>query len=385
LFLKAQEAEIVVDRVVKIKSNYFKDKLIKLLFNIFKYCRSSKRHKHRSRSKDKKKHRTRSPEKTAPRPSTNGSSLPKVSSTSSLGVTTTSIKDYSPKPSLTKSDSLKDLATSSTTTPIVQKVAEPIDKESEQRRLEEEMRKRRERIEKWRTEKKQKEVRAQVEHPHNQVAGKAWNLEDDDEEEDKGDVTIAGATAKQQLQLKRDSILQQKQEQQQLQEQLIRERELLVKQQALENENEEDPLDAYMKEISKVAKSDAKKVSVVTANVKTSVIIKTEPDEKPLTDIKEEPKSESMVVTSKIKIVEGAAKVTKEKGDIMEQDIDGLEYLSDEEAGAAESEEMSLVKPKNKAEMIFTDHTKVYYRPFRKNFYVEVPEIKEMSQEGKIL
>ena len=31
------------------------------------------------------------------------------------------------------------------------------------------------------------------------------------------------------------------------------------------------------------------------------------------------------------------------------------------------------------------DHNKIYYRPFRKNFYVEVPEIAHMTQEGRVL
>jgi len=29
------------------------------------------------------------------------------------------------------------------------------------------------------------------------------------------------------------------------------------------------------------------------------------------------------------------------------------------------------------------DHTKIYYRPFRKDFYVEVPEISRMTAEGQ--
>ena len=29
------------------------------------------------------------------------------------------------------------------------------------------------------------------------------------------------------------------------------------------------------------------------------------------------------------------------------------------------------------------DHERIYYRPFRKNFYVEVPEIAKLEQEGK--
>jgi len=31
------------------------------------------------------------------------------------------------------------------------------------------------------------------------------------------------------------------------------------------------------------------------------------------------------------------------------------------------------------------DHTKIYYRPFRKDFYVEVPEIRNMTQEGCLI
>lgn len=29
------------------------------------------------------------------------------------------------------------------------------------------------------------------------------------------------------------------------------------------------------------------------------------------------------------------------------------------------------------------DHSKVYYQPFRKNFYVEVPELAKLTPEGK--
>ena len=29
------------------------------------------------------------------------------------------------------------------------------------------------------------------------------------------------------------------------------------------------------------------------------------------------------------------------------------------------------------------DHDKIYYAPYRKNFYVEVPEIANMTAEGK--
>ena len=34
-------------------------------------------------------------------------------------------------------------------------------------------------------------------------------------------------------------------------------------------------------------------------------------------------------------------------------------------------------------ELTVVDHERIYYRPFRKNFYVEVPEIAKLEQEGK--
>ena len=33
-------------------------------------------------------------------------------------------------------------------------------------------------------------------------------------------------------------------------------------------------------------------------------------------------------------------------------------------------------------ELMAVDHNKIYYAPFRKNFYMEVPEIANMTQEG---
>jgi len=33
-------------------------------------------------------------------------------------------------------------------------------------------------------------------------------------------------------------------------------------------------------------------------------------------------------------------------------------------------------------ELAAVDHAKIYYRPFRKDFYVEVPELRNMTPEG---
>ena len=33
-------------------------------------------------------------------------------------------------------------------------------------------------------------------------------------------------------------------------------------------------------------------------------------------------------------------------------------------------------------DLVLTDHSKVYYAPFRKNFYVEIPELARLTPEG---
>jgi ATP-dependent RNA helicase DDX46/PRP5 len=68
----------------------------------------------------------------------------------------------------------------------------------------------------------------------------------------------------------------------------------------------------------------------------------------------------------------------------MEQDIDGLEYEDEETTDSFETAGSLISKIKTKSEMVFTDHSKVYYRPFKKNFYVEVPEINKMSDDEVI-
>ncbi|CAF4540404.1 unnamed protein product, partial [Rotaria magnacalcarata] len=86
----------------------------------------------------------------------------------------------------------------------------------------------------------------------------------------------------------------------------------------------------------------------------------------------------SSAVTSRVSVRSGVAKRAKEKGLIMEQDIDGLEYSSEEETAkpAEELDELlAMSTKKSKADMITTNHEKIYYRPFRKNFYTVVPEI----------
>ncbi|CAF0721530.1 unnamed protein product [Brachionus calyciflorus] len=211
------------------------------------------------------------------------------------------------------------------------------EKEAEQKRLEEEMRKRKERIEKWRNEKKAKDDQNQIpitNQPIKQEAiqiqppskPKSWNLEDEDDDEEEEKPIEVKVEIKPEIQ-----------------------------------EDEEDPLDAYMKEISSKPARFKKDIEKTVE------------------------KSDS--IKKKVTIMMGVAKkkVTTDKGLIMEQDIDGLEYESEEEGTLTSTMEdithEGVPKTKTKSEMVSTDHSKIYYRPFRKNFYLEVPEISRMTLE----
>lgn len=55
-------------------------------------------------------------------------------------------------------------------------------------------------------------------------------------------------------------------------------------------------------------------------------------------------------------------------------------YLQDLDVGPLRSDLHSIFLLQ---ELVQTDHSKVYYASFRKNFYVEVPEIAKMTPEGK--
>ncbi|PSN49541.1 putative ATP-dependent RNA helicase DDX46 [Blattella germanica] len=204
-----------------------------------------------------------------------------------------------------------------------------LDKEEEQKRLEQEMQKRRERIERWRAERKKKELEVTKKEikgsllANLQLPMKKWTLEDDsDEEEDKQDNKE-----------NKDDVV----------------------------EEEVDPLDAFMQgvqeEVRKVNKIDGKKA-----------------DGKP----------GSAVNTSSagVVIVTGVAKkkVDKKKGELIEQNQDGLEYSSEEEEEDLNATAAGIAN-KQKKELAKVDHSNMQYTAFRKNFYVEVPEIARMTPE----
>ena len=45
-------------------------------------------------------------------------------------------------------------------------------------------------------------------------------------------------------------------------------------------------------------------------------------------------------------------------------------------------DQVAALEQKKKKELATVDHSKIEYRPYRKNFYVEVPELARMTPEG---
>merc|ERR1712240_658509 len=159
-------------------------------------------------------------------------------------------------------------------------------------RLEMEMMKRRERIEKWRAEKKKKEMDTLGKENEDEVKPKEvkkWSLEEDDEDED--DVDANGVNGD-------------------------------------EGDGEIDPLDAYMTEVSKEVRKIKGGLSM--KNSRLGIVSKPKSDpSKSETNNGEAPKKKGLVIMT------GVAKKKPEsktkKPEVMEQNQDALEYSSEEE------------------------------------------------------
>lgn len=109
-------------------------------------------------------------------------------------------------------------------------------------------------------------------------------------------------------------------------------------------EEEEDPLEEYMKQLNK----DYGAENTTVSQKGRAQIIKT--------------------------IVKKKAK--GDHGEIMEDNIDAMEYSTEEEEETLES--MSVIAKKDKLPVV--DHEKIYYQKVQKNFYIEVDELKRMTQ-----
>ncbi|CAO1426982.1 unnamed protein product [Diamesa serratosioi] len=189
--------------------------------------------------------------------------------------------------------------------------------------------KRRERIERWRAERKKKDSdkKASILANTTLPSSKKWSLEDDSEDdEDCKEIKI------------------------------IEIEDIEEKVPEVNEEDEDDTLDAFMREVD----NEVRKINKIS---------------KPLT--------QQSSKTSGMMIVSGNAKkqqIEIKKGELIEQNQDGLEYSSEEEQEDIKDTAANLAN-KQKKELAKIDHSTMDYSSFKKNFYVEVPELAKMSND----
>uniref|UniRef100_A0AAY4B3N3 Probable ATP-dependent RNA helicase DDX46 n=1 Tax=Denticeps clupeoides TaxID=299321 RepID=A0AAY4B3N3_9TELE len=89
-----------------------------------------------------------------------------------------------------------------------------------------------------------------------------------------------------------------------------------------------------------------------------------------------------MTVTKVVTVVKTkkTPHTTKKKGELMENDQDAMEYSSEEEEVDLQTA-LTGFQTKQRKVLEPVDHQKIAYEPYRKNFYVEVPELAKMTLE----
>ncbi|XP_071317609.1 probable ATP-dependent RNA helicase DDX46 isoform X2 [Trachinotus anak] len=230
------------------------------------------------------------------------------------------------------------------------------DQDFDQNKLEEEMRKRKERVEKWREEQRKKaienigEIKKELEE---MKQGKKWSLEDDDDDDDDGLALMEGdddEDGEGKGERKDKEIKEEKKEEGE------KEKETPMEQQA--EEDDVDPLDAYMEEV----KQEVKKFNMGA--------------------MKGNDKKGAMTVTKVVTVVKTkkGPHTHKKKGELMENDQDAMEYSSEEEEVDLQTA-LTGFQTKQRKILEPVDHGKIEYESYRKNFYVEVPELAKMTTE----
>ncbi|XP_029374748.1 putative ATP-dependent RNA helicase DDX46 isoform X1 [Echeneis naucrates] len=230
------------------------------------------------------------------------------------------------------------------------------DQDFDQNKLEEEMRKRKERVEKWREEQRKKaienigEIKKELEE---MKQGKKWSLEDDDDDDEDGMALMEGdddEDGEGKGERKDKEIKEEKKEEGE------KEKETPMEQQT--EEDDVDPLDAYMEEV----KQEVKKFN--------------------MGGMKGNDKKGAMTVTKVVTVVKTkkGPHIHKKKGELMENDQDAMEYSSEEEEVDLQTA-LTGFQTKQRKILEPVDHGKIQYEPYRKNFYVEVPELAKMTTE----
>uniref|UniRef100_A0A9J7ZHZ7 Probable ATP-dependent RNA helicase DDX46 n=1 Tax=Cyprinus carpio carpio TaxID=630221 RepID=A0A9J7ZHZ7_CYPCA len=171
--------------------------------------------------------------------------------------------------------------------------------------------------------------------------GKKWSLEDDDDDDEETQAPVEPDGEEEEGE--KDGSAGTEEETQMEQE----------------TGEELDPLDAYMEEV----KEEVKKFNMGTMKGGND-------------------KKGSVSVTKVVTVVKTKKMVhtTKKKGELMENDQDAMEYSSEEEEVDLQTA-LTGFQTKQRKVLEPVDHQKIEYESFRKNFYVEVPELARMSPE----
>ncbi|KAJ3589639.1 hypothetical protein NHX12_010482 [Muraenolepis orangiensis] len=259
----------------------------------------------------------------------------------------------------------------------------------DQNKLEEEMRKRKERVEKWREEQRKKaienigEIKRELEE---MKQGKKWSLEDDEDDDEEGLAPMEGdddeeeeeegkeCKEEKEIEIKLESEIKLekpeegkegvKEEEEGEKEPTPMEQEVevapvvVVVVEEEEEEDDVDPLDAYMEGV----KEEVKKFN--------------------MGGVRGNDKKGGMMVTKVMTVVKTkkGLHTHKKKGELMINDQDAMEYSSEEEEVDLQTA-LTGYQTKQRKVLEPVDHKKIQYEPYRKNFYVEVPELARMTPE----
>ena len=92
--------------------------------------------------------------------------------------------------------------------------------------------------------------------------------------------------------------------------------------------------------------------------------------------------SATVITVTKVKNVGGTLSTVNEKGELLHNNQDAMEYSEEEDNDTEElaSALRSIAKKSKKKDLPIVDHRKVDYMPFRKEFYIEVPELAKMTK-----
>uniref|UniRef100_A0A914KK22 RNA helicase n=1 Tax=Meloidogyne incognita TaxID=6306 RepID=A0A914KK22_MELIC len=221
------------------------------------------------------------------------------------------------------------------------------DKDKITEKLDQEIQKRREKVEKWREQQKKLQEKKTAEGtlppplPEEAKPSSSWTLEGEDDDEDNVIENGNGTVKDENMGEMVGNGVVNEQNETTNGASLSDERMDTTSTNTPSTESvDEDPLDAYMAEISQKARAGAE-------NKKARVVV-----------------------------IGAVSKSAPNKGDIVEPE-DEKEQAQDE-LDVEQTASSLLVKGRMLAQ---TDHTKVYYRPFRKEFYIEVPEIAKMTKK----